>query len=107
LLIVTGRGVESGVEATAVDDGSDGGLEVGRLAERGDVEAGPSDDDVQAAASTATSSVAYAANARIRPTGAFCLRRPHHATTLSKPVDACGHDLRRWRGIPAQREDSV
>ena len=99
LLIVTGGGVDSGVEPTGVDDGSDSGLEAGTLAERGRLGTGASDDDVQAVANTATSSVAYAANARIRPTGAFCPRRCHPATILTQPVDGCGQDLRRWPTI--------
>ena len=78
-VIVIRGGVDSGVESLAVDDRA-GTLDAGVATESDVVRAAPPDEDVHAVASTAISAVAYAANARIRPTEALCPTQPGPAT---------------------------
>jgi hypothetical protein len=102
---VVDTGGESPVEAGPVGDVFGGGLMGADVL--GD---GPTDDDVQAVPNSITPAVAYAVNARIRPTAALCPNQPRPATIRSRPVDAAG-GLRRWRTARSQwagnRRDGV
>jgi hypothetical protein len=108
LLIVIGGGVDFGIGSLEVDDRA-GMLDAGVVTDSDVLGARPPDDDVHAVDSTATTAVAYAANARIRPTEALCPMQPGHATIQTSPVDRLPRPFATMaiENIEHQREDTA
>jgi hypothetical protein len=86
-VIVIGGGVDPGVDSLTVGVGCDRGLDADVLTGSEVAGAGPLEDEVQAAAVTATIAATNAANARIRLIEALCTTPDGPATAQRR---TCG-----------------